>query len=271
MGSTSYNTDGTARPLVMVQPWDAETWRLEALAEALGPDRPVYGLLPPDRAIARGLRTFDDFAAHMANELLMTGLTPPYHLFGWSIGGRVALAVAGLLGNDVEFVGMVDTWLAPPLAPRAQLHHLLNTLVVPGSTPLSSVGAALRRHVMWLNMYARTGFKHAGCTLRRRVSGGRYEPPDWDVREWAVYRSLFSWRPRAVRRPICFLTVDSARAPFGLDPLVDWAGYFQGGLEVVRLSGRHESIWDPPHIGELARQLGSASDRAGHTRLQLNF
>jgi acyl transferase domain-containing protein len=78
------------------------------LASCFAPGRPVFEL-PPDREA--GLR-LEDLAAHCIREMRTRQPEGPYSLFGFSLGGSVALEMARQLhaaGERVGFLGLLET------------------------------------------------------------------------------------------------------------------------------------------------------------------
>lgn len=60
--------------------------------------------------------SLDALAAHYLSELRQQQPHGPYYLLGWSLGGLLAITVAGLLeqaGEDVDFLGVVDSQPRP--------------------------------------------------------------------------------------------------------------------------------------------------------------
>ena len=86
------------------------------LARALGPAWPVWGLqdvAPPDAP-----RTLSGMAEEYLRHVRGSAPVGPYLLAGWSFGGRLAFEMARQLaaaGEEVAFVGMIDTGLAEPV------------------------------------------------------------------------------------------------------------------------------------------------------------
>jgi thioesterase domain-containing protein len=191
----------------------------------------------------------------MADQLGRTGLRPPYHLFGWSFGGKVALELARILGPDAEFVGMVDTWWSPSMRPLHHVDYLLNRLIM--LSPLSGEDLRLivRRDLGWQRVYRRVLSKRVRALLphdRART--------DFDVLEWAIYRSGWFNPPEPTRHRVTYFTTEGTIQRQQVDPVVDWARIFHGGFEAVRIPGDHFTIWEPEFIGRLAAALETASD-----------
>ncbi|SER89868.1 nonribosomal peptide synthetase DhbF [Lentzea xinjiangensis] len=110
---------GELSPLFCVHPGGGVGWSYTGLLTHLEPGRPVHVLQ------AAGLRadgplpgSIEEMAAEYAE--LIRGVRPhgPYHLLGWSFGGLVAHAVAKLLRDQGEEVGLLAVLDAYPGDPR---------------------------------------------------------------------------------------------------------------------------------------------------------
>jgi amino acid adenylation domain-containing protein/non-ribosomal peptide synthase protein (TIGR01720 family) len=89
-----------------------------ALARALGPEVPVYGLQDPGCVTSHYRElTLEERAAWYLEGVRRVQPSGPYHLFGWSFGGLAAYEMARQLraaGEEVKLLAMADT-LAPAL------------------------------------------------------------------------------------------------------------------------------------------------------------
>jgi thioesterase domain-containing protein/acyl carrier protein len=99
---------GGLTPLFCIHPGGGLSWSYSGLMRHLPADRPIYGLQ------ARGI-TQPQMAPHALEEMAADYLTfirnvqptGPYNLLGWSFGGLVAHAVATLLEDQGETVGLL--------------------------------------------------------------------------------------------------------------------------------------------------------------------
>ena len=111
-------TGGSRPPLFCLHPATGLGWVYAGLVGQLDRDQPVYALQ------ARGLDGHGGYAASvagMAEDYLarVREVQPhgPYHLLGWSSGGAVAHALAGLLrdqGEQVPLLAMLDSTVPGP-------------------------------------------------------------------------------------------------------------------------------------------------------------
>ncbi len=106
-------TRGAGTPLFFVHPIVGLSWCYTALARQLDHDAPVYGLQTP--AVTEDdfePATLDELAARYVDELRAAQPEGPYRLFGWSLGGVIAHAMAVRLqaeGERVDTLVMLDS------------------------------------------------------------------------------------------------------------------------------------------------------------------
>ncbi|WP_017557656.1 non-ribosomal peptide synthetase [Nocardiopsis baichengensis] len=108
--------DAGEEPLFCVHPSGGMALPFVGLRDHLPPERPLYGIESPDLAAAAdGCRpgSVEELARAYADRIRRVRPSGPYHLAGWSFGGAVAHAVAGLLEAEGERVGLVALLDAP--------------------------------------------------------------------------------------------------------------------------------------------------------------
>jgi len=106
-------TGGTRAPLFCVHPAGGNVLSFVALADALGPDQPLYAL--QSRGLEGGeepLTRVEEMAARYLAEVRAAVPHGPYNLAGWSFGGLVAFEMARQLrrqGEEVALLALLDT------------------------------------------------------------------------------------------------------------------------------------------------------------------
>jgi nonribosomal peptide synthetase CepC len=93
------------------------SWSYGPLLQELPQNQPVYGVQ------ARGLTrteplpgSVEEMAADYVQQIRTVRPTGPYHLLGWSLGGRIAQAMAALLEAEGDEVGLLTLLDAYPIA-----------------------------------------------------------------------------------------------------------------------------------------------------------
>ncbi|NKX87503.1 non-ribosomal peptide synthetase [Nocardia coubleae] len=103
---------GSRVPLFCIHPLAGLAWCYAGLARELPQDQPVYGVQSPALTEAGFLpATFSELAQRYVDELRTVRPTGPYRLLGWSLGGKLAHAMAAILqseGESVELLAILD-------------------------------------------------------------------------------------------------------------------------------------------------------------------
>ncbi|MFD6157828.1 amino acid adenylation domain-containing protein [Nocardia sp. NPDC060256] len=101
-------TQGTEPALFCIHPSSGISWSYLGFAQALRPGRPIYALQAPDLSGNEPtLRSIEEFAARYVREIRAIQPSGPYHLLGWSFGGLIAHAMAALLQETGDRVGLL--------------------------------------------------------------------------------------------------------------------------------------------------------------------
>lgn len=243
-----------------------------ALIEELDGRIPVIGIQP---ALApQNLEQFRDFrttASCYVSALRTYQPHGPYALAGYSHGGLMAFEVACLLtelGENVDLLAVIDT------GPAGRGHK---TRCGDRREMLFRVVANLR---FWLReefrQFAASEFAgRVGRKLRRcyrlMASGGRAKIEVDDVfdishmglrnREFmqTAFAAFHDYVPRPYAGRLTLFRAQTRSLLSGSSDDLGW-GRFVDSLEVRQINGDHASILRPPHVGELARQLGELLD-----------
>ncbi|MFD2420214.1 amino acid adenylation domain-containing protein [Amycolatopsis pigmentata] len=99
---------GNRPPLFCVHASGGLSWNYAPLLRSLPPNQPVYGVQARGLARAEPLAaSVEEMAADYVEQIRTVRPTGPYHLLGWSLGGRIAQAMAVLLEAEGEEVGLL--------------------------------------------------------------------------------------------------------------------------------------------------------------------
>ncbi|MFH5242655.1 amino acid adenylation domain-containing protein [Antrihabitans spumae] len=107
---------GDGAPLFCVHPVGGLAWQYLALTRHLDPRTGIYGVQSPNIVHAEpSPSSIEEMAARYVEEIRRVQPDGPYRLFGWSLGGVVAHAMAVQLqaaGADVSVLALADSHLA---------------------------------------------------------------------------------------------------------------------------------------------------------------
>ncbi|ATL69941.1 non-ribosomal peptide synthetase [Nocardia terpenica] len=100
--------EGDRPPLFCVHASGGLSWNYGSLLRHLPPNQPVYGVQARGLARSEPLPgSVEEMAADYLAQIRTVQPTGPYHLLGWSLGGRIAQAMATLLEAEGEQVGLL--------------------------------------------------------------------------------------------------------------------------------------------------------------------
>jgi len=262
---------GTKPPFYFVHAIGGNVLNFASFAGHFDPDQPVYGLQ------ARGLdgkeipnMAVHQMAADYIQDIRSVQAEGPYCIGGFSAGGVVAFEMARQLraaGQQVAILALLDTQI--------------------GNASQSRIAASKERLTRTVAFNIRYAF-HIGL-----ASFARQKMKNWrmraNIRLWIIKNSLgVNPSARALDVEEAFLlalrnyipqTYDGDASLFRAkdelcsysDPTLGWGELIKGRLEILEISGDHDTILREPHIGMLARVLNSCLDAvqaAGRNMLQ---
>ena len=271
---------GVLAPLFVVHGMLGNVLHLRHLAQALGPDRPFYGLQ------ARGLDgrdTAQDRVEDMASDYLraVRRVQPhgPYFLGGYSFGGLVAFEMSRQLaaqGEQVAALVLFDTKLIRPPRPAGarrglvdalgrEIRALPRTLGYMRTLPLRQRLSFLRRKVEVFS----------GSKLGVRLSHRRLPrlPRNLPPSSMAVLHACRSAMRHYAPGPYAgsaILVLPDLQPDYSVrtdeHKVADWSALVDGRLDVVRVGGSKGTMIAPPNVTVLARLLVERFERARLTR-----
>ena len=252
---------GDGAPLFCAHPVVGLSWCYLALLPHVDARFPLYGLQ------ARGLRrpeplptSMTEMARDYTDQIRMVQPSGPYHLFGWSLGGNIAFAMAEELerrGEEVRLLAILDANLADrdAVALSNEPWMVYNLVLaqfgyVPALTPADPDPEARMLDL-----------------VRRRPGLGLDEWPDQRVR--ALQRVIKNnvtmaraHQPGRVHSPLLFFS--ATRNPPGLDEKLEiWRTFVDGPIEAVELDCDHRFMLVPEQIVRIGPALTAALAQAG--------
>lgn len=256
---------GGGRPFFCVHGGGGGVLSYRALADHLGPDRPVWGLQAHGHDRADGPRAgVADMARTYLAAVRAEQPAGPYLLGGHSFGALVAFEMAQQLvaaGEEVALLAVLD---------------------YPGPGAKVTRWDKLRWHrIVLAQLDWRDRLGYVGTNLRRRLVRSRVVPRRVKLylkgAGAGVGRSTTRWRLDMFERNLAAITAYKVgpypgrltlfRARLGApaihaDPAGGWGGVAGGGVEVYDVGGRHMEMFREPFVRGLGAALRGCLDRA---------
>lgn len=221
------------------------------IAEHLGPDQPVFGVLLEEEDIARLGPPYrvQTIAAEIVRLIRQQQPHGPYQLGGYSMQGLVALEAARLLvaaGEDVRLLALFDPYLPVPV--RRQFSRTLRIRIHLAAAWWLLAHRGLRITFQFLATTAK-GF---AAGLRHQPAGARTTPhtiPDM------VRLAVSSYQPEPYPGRIVYFQAAEQPIALGLGSVLGWRERAAGGLDIRVVPGEHAAILREPNAARLANEL----------------
>ncbi|TSE00845.1 acyltransferase domain-containing protein [Skermania sp. ID1734] len=248
----------TKTPVFVFHPAGGSTMAYEPLLKRLPDDVPMYG-------VERAEGSIEERARQYLEPLRAIQGDGPYVLYGWSLGGVLAFAVAKLLreqGADVRVVGMIDVALSSepqdnsPAAVRARWERYAafakKTYGVDAPLPYDKLATAIEDEQIKIimDLVRLSGAKIPGGVIEHQRTS------------WIDNQALLNAHPTHYDGDVVLYLADryhegaieleprfAHRAPNG-----GW-GEAIPNLEVIHVGGDHIQVIDEPYIATIAADL----------------
>ncbi|MFE9774066.1 amino acid adenylation domain-containing protein [Streptomyces sp. NPDC005931] len=251
-------TEGSRPPLFCVHPATGIGWVYAGLLGQLDKEQPLYTLQ------ARGLdgeggyaTSIDEMAADYLAHMRAVQPHGPYQLLGWSSGGAVAHAIAGLLrdqGDEVGLLAMLDTTVPGPDYTDPDTDVLFQALRYVGLELPQEPGQELdygRVHAFLREIdHPLAGVGERSLAALPEILG----------RQTAMLKDPFG---RAVDTDLLFFTARRTH-PDEPDFARRWQPLITGRITEIEIDCEHNQMTEPkvlPHIASALRARLSATDR----------
>jgi thioesterase domain-containing protein len=252
--------EGERPPLFFAHPLIGLSWCYLALLPHAGTGYPMYGLQ------SRGLRrpeplptSMTDMARDYADQIRRVQPTGPYHLFGWSLGGNVAFAIAEELqsrGEKIGLLAILDSNLtAIDAIPRSNEPWVIYNIVLAqfGYVPaLTADDSAPEARMLEL--------------VRRRPGLGLDDWPEQRLRalQRVIKNNILvacSHQPGRVHCPLLFFSA-TRNPPTLAEKVAGWRLFVDGPIETVELDYDHRYLLLPEPAARIGPALAEGMARA---------
>ncbi len=248
---------GSKPPLFCVLPgWYVP--EAELLSRYLGPEQPVYALIPDPRPGAgQGGFSREEIVAECVAAMQEVQGDGPYHVIGRSVGGLVAFEIAQHLrrgGKQVALIGLVDSHY--PQSGRANAMPAFLRAIEFLVYRLSDIPPS-----QWGGRAARFPRRMAG-KLWRKVRGRRSPSEIADLALYTGLQNVFHEEPAPWPGRIVFFAAEASRHRSFADSRWLWAKVAEKGMEVHLIPGNHNMLVQEPNVRDFAASLKGCLSRA---------
>jgi acyl transferase domain-containing protein len=244
-------------PLFAVHQVGGHVYSFRALAKALGPDLPFYGLRARGLEPGEGdpLRSVEAMAERYLALVREVQPAGPYRVAGASMGGMVALQIAQRLreaGEEVPLLAVMDTPCGAQMPRRPREPAEFTALIFAG------VGLPLTYDEL-RPLDPDAQLVHALEKAREMGAVG----PDFDLDQARRLRAvleanvaaLYDYRPRPYPGPLVLYRAAERRNQDSARPELAWVELAHGGLDFVVVPGNHATMHEPPGVQAMADDL----------------
>ncbi|MDQ6774343.1 MAG: amino acid adenylation domain-containing protein [Candidatus Dormibacteraeota bacterium] len=252
---------GSRPPLFFVHAHETSLLTLRHFTRPLGPDQPVYALVPPrhDQRIDQSSSVVE-MAASMVAGIREAQPVGPYYIAGHSFGGILAYEIASqlrLAGQPVDWLGVLDTttpaevgrWLQAQLGRRARLRRLRQL--------------GLRRAPAKVLEVVRRESNRALAALGKKLDPFGESRFDWE----GVTALALRYEPAGTDAPLELFT-PIGRLIYGGSRYLGWEHVHRGAIELFEVPGDHLSMLTEPQVAVLAGLMAERI-RAAQARRQV--
>jgi amino acid adenylation domain-containing protein len=255
-GFVTLREGGSQNSLVLIHPVGGNVLCYRALVDELVIDRPVIAFQRSEMANHSNprFRSIEQLAEEYVEELLRHQADGPYYLAGWSLGGIIALEIAGQLrtrGKKVAFLGVIDSYF-PAGAHRTEGGDYQ------GST--GDIEAMIADDQAMLQLESILDIERDFDENKTTIDSndGQY------ATELAFYKRIYLlnflaiWRYRpsiSVQNLALFTVADDTEA--FMHSYAKFSAVCEGRINVHRLGGEHYSMLRKPLVSDLAKILAA--------------
>jgi amino acid adenylation domain-containing protein len=245
------------------------------LAQLLGPDQPLYGVMPSGVDGRPFPRSVEAMAKENIRHLLAVQPESPYLLGGYCNGGVVAYEMARQLhrqGREVGMVILLDTWVPRYFGWLKAIVHNTRGPSRPDADRRAQVYMRLRNYLVrthWayhqgpralLSLYLQKARRVIRQSLRSSdqefgsQAPGSIDSDPWDFLGYPEFgRIISSYRPKPYPGRVILLRTRYLEESYPTDRTAGW-GQLARNLEIHELPGDHHNCLTE-HLGDVAEHI----------------
>lgn len=240
----------------------------------LGSEQPFYGLRP------KGLdgeevpyTCIEKMAEHYINEIRTIQSEGPYFLGGNCFGGLVAFEMAQQLqvqSQKVALLALFEAYVPGTFYPLYGIKPFFIRLIQRIRRHLDNLSRlSPKEKFLYFMEESRNVLKSKIWKIAYKfyLDIGRPIPHAFrSVRE-ANFQALRDYVPKVYSGKLNLYQSNKRFAGFYYDPQMGWEKLAPGGIEIHKVPGNHESIWNEPNLKVLAKKLRVCLDKAQRAEL----
>jgi thioesterase domain-containing protein/acyl carrier protein len=253
---------GTRPPLFIVPGYGGAVSPFHALAKALGPEQPLY--LVDLNSVGRDGRqaiTVESVAAQVVESMRHVRPRGPYHIAGYSLGGRIAYEIAQQLQRDGESIGLLAMLdCGAPGYPRVQSFvsrtflHIRHALLL---APLES-GAYFAARVKSLGKYMKTERVYPPVFAENVAEKAMRAARAIEAHSQVLYDAWLAYVPRPYAGTLSIVRAAVRSVRLGVvddDPHLGWGKLVGNRMQLAHMQCGHMEMLEPQNLPTLARLL----------------
>jgi thioesterase domain-containing protein len=235
-------TQGALPPIYLVHPLLGHVFVYRALADCFTPERPVYGIQPPEDFAKRALPyPLESLAAEYVSCILQRQSAGPFHLAGYSSGSVLVFEMARQMraaGLEVGLLGLIGGDIAMPKPAVSKWTKAKKQALRAMTRIIFMIKGELRQP----KEFIRTRLHYHRLLWRIRALEKASAPKDMAVTvEEALMLTEKAYKPQSYAENALLLRFQDEALELSEDPLMGWGGLVKGGLEVIDVPGGHLS------------------------------
>ncbi|KAF8970021.1 hypothetical protein BGZ46_010589, partial [Entomortierella lignicola] len=229
---------GSRPPLFCIHPGPGLSWSYRDLSKYLHPEQPLYGLQ------SRGLdgksplaNSIEEMTLDYIDQIRKIQPRGPYHLLGWSFGGKVAHNMATALqsqGESVPLLAIMDTTAIRSVQEEVE----------------SAVQDGVSRYDGYLSRLVGASLTEDALALKRMVA-----PVLSNNSKLAGY-----YKPLLYSGDLLFFRATVGKKAYLIDP-VCWRPYIGGSIEAHDVECAHVEMDKPEYIAVIGRIVAACIEK----------